>query len=282
MLTTLLCLALAAPHAEPPTLLSELTTVGLDIPGGQRFKVPEPAMAAGLSLEKKMAVVEKYADKYPRNVFLKRASDAPHVWKIDSVIGPNKKRRGHQLDLYCVAYGKVDELDRKNMLGTLMGMNRKDEKETEYLKEKDLEARKITVSKIKGVEERFVLMDLDLIEKVNLTGVLRNQKSWDKDALISAMTLDDRFANDKEYPNRWRAITQDKGAKLGFGPPIAYSGFGGYVKATPVKDDMVFIEMHFVFAEPFEWFDGRNLLASKLPLVLKSNVKTMRLKMVGK
>ena len=284
MWTVVVCLALTAPAAEPASLLTELTATGLDLPGGPRFKLPAPSMARGLADEKKAAVVEQFAKEFPRGLFVEKESTAPHVLTIEAITGDDKKRRGHRLDLWFVAHGKLDQLDRQNMLGTLMGMQGKASKEPAYLTAKELEARKITPTDAKGVEERFVRMDLPLIDKVQLSGVLRSQKLTEDGALISAMTLDPRFADDKDYPNRWRHIKENFGEPAGFGPPVPYSGFGGYIKATPVpgKGDMVFVEMHFVFAEPHEWFDGRNLLASKLPLAVASNVKNVRRKLAGK
>jgi hypothetical protein len=280
MAPLVLAVALAAPAAEPPSLLTELTTTGLAIPGGPRFQLPGPAMAPGLSADKKQAVVDKFAGEFPRGVFLRRDSAAPHVWKIESINGDNRKRRGHRLDLYFAAYGKVTDLDRQDILGALMGTNRK--KGPNYLSDKQLAERKITRTDAKGIDERFVVLDLELIEKVQLSGVVRSQKQTDADgALVSVMVLDDRFADDKEYPNRWRAILEQRGERVGLGPPRPYSGFGGYVKTTPVKGDLIFLELHFAFAEPYDWFEGRNMLASKLPLALTNNVKTTRLKMMS-
>lgn len=280
MAPLVLAVALSAPAAGAEPLLAELTTAGLAIPGGPRFRLPQPAMAPGLPAEKKQAVVQKFADEFPRGVFLRRDSAAPHVWKIESINGDNGKRRGHRLDLYFAAYGKIPDLDRQDILGALMGANRK--KEPTYLSDKQLAERKITRSDAKGLDERFVVLDLELIDKVQLSGVVRSQKQTDADgALVSVMVLDDRFADDKEYPNRWRAIKEQRGERVGLGPPRPYSGFGGYVKATPVKGDLIFLELHFAFAEPYDWFDGRNMLATKLPLALGSNVKTTRLKMAA-
>ena len=282
MMPVVLCLALTAPAADPKPLLAELTTTGLAIPGGGRFQMPAPAMKSGLTEAQKLAVVDKYANEYPRGVFLRRDSAAPHVWKIDSILGKDDKRRGHRLDLFFVAYGKVENLEKQDLLGALMGTNRKDRKGPIFLSDKDLSARKISPATIQGVEEKFVVLDLELIEKIQLAGVVRSQKTTDDGATVSVMVLDDRFAEDKEFPNRWRAIKEQRGERVGLGPPLPYSGFGGYVKSTPVKGDMMFFELHFAFAEPHDWFDGRNLLASKLPLALGSNVKTTRLKLAGK
>ena len=62
------------------------------------------------------------------------------------------------------------------------------------------------------------------------------------------------------------------------GPPQPYGGAGMYLKITKLHEPAgaLFVEQHIVFAEPTGWFDGANLLRSKLPLVVQSNVRDMR------
>jgi hypothetical protein len=92
------------------------------------------------------------------------------------------------------------------------------------------------------------------------------------------MKLDPRFAADGEFPNRWRSIDRlaDEAEKLG--PPRPYAGFGGYVRVTELREPAgaLFVELHTAFQEPAEWFDGHNVLRSKLPLVTRENVRTFR------
>ena len=38
----------------------------------------------------------------------------------------------------------------------------------------------------------------------------------------------------------------------------------------------LFVEQHIIFAEPTGWFDGANLLRSKLPNVVQNAVRTTR------
>jgi len=38
----------------------------------------------------------------------------------------------------------------------------------------------------------------------------------------------------------------------------------------------LFVEQHLIFAEPVDWFDGANLLRSKLPLVVQDRVRSIR------
>ena len=45
--------------------------------------------------------------------------------------------------------------------------------------------------------------------------------------------------------------------------------------------DAMLIEYHVVFEEPEAWFQGANLLSSKLPLVIQDVVRSFRRKLVN-
>lgn len=284
MFSILVCAVLSIPAADPRTVLDELTVTGLDIPGGPRFKLPAPSMAAGLSAEKQDKVLEVFADEYPEGLFVRRTVTAPYKLKVNSIGEGREKRRGHTIDLWFVAYGKMEQVEKDNVVGQLMGLNRKDGKGLGHLTEKDLRGRKIVPVKQDGIEERFVLLDAVLIDKVHLTGVLRSQKRKIDGSLVSTMIMDERFATDRDHPNQWQVSKGERDEKQEFGPPSVYKGFGGYAKVTPLAKPAgaLFIEMHFAFHEPYGWFQGHNVLASKLPLAVRDNVIAVRRKLGGK
>ena len=62
------------------------------------------------------------------------------------------------------------------------------------------------------------------------------------------------------------------------GPASPYGGSGMYVKITKLAEPVgaVFVEQHIVYSEPTGWFDGANLLRSKLPPVVTISVRRMR------
>jgi hypothetical protein len=278
MFSILLGLALTSTNADPKPLLVDLTTNGLNVPGA-RFKFPAPEMKGTMTLEQKKEVIKKYAKEFPRGLFEERGSASPIYYKIKNINGSDGKRKGHHVHVVFIAYGKIADLDNKDMLGSLMGVQGKGGKGPIFLEDKDLNDRKIERVNAKGLEEKFVVLDGELIEKVQLGGVLRSQKSYDNDALVAAMDMDERFVGDKEYPNQSKKIKFKGGERAGFEDAKPYSGFGGYVKATPVQKDMLFIEMQFALAESPEWFEGRNLLPSKFGLAITSNVRTLRTKL---
>jgi hypothetical protein len=284
MFTAVLCLALTAPAAEPKTLLDALTTTGLEIPSVGRHKLPRPTLDIGMSKEKILAAVMKLGEEYEgtEHHFTARNLNARYPLERGEILDKAGQRAGLTIDVWFAAYGNIKDLDTKDMLQTLMGVKDKDRAIT-YLSDEELKQRKLTPQTGKDFEERFAILDTVLIEKIKLTGIVRSQKYWVDGALITAMELDDRFLNDKKYPNRWQKANDEKeDRKLTFGDPHPYKGFGGYVKATPLpgtKDGMV-IEMHFALAEPYDWFDGKNQLGSKLRTGVTNNVRALRSKLV--
>jgi hypothetical protein len=95
---------------------------------------------------------------------------------------------------------------------------------------------------------------------------------------MAASILDRRFANDPDFPNRWRPVTRDDNGKRQLGAPQPYFGFGGYAKATRLVEPAgaILIEYHAAFAEPQDWFGGTNLLRSKLPILAQMIVRQLR------
>ena len=101
------------------------------------------------------------------------------------------------------------------------------------------------------------------------------------ESVVAGIKLDERFNKDQEFSNTWSPIVRDAGGKLSVGAPSPYSGLGGYMKITQLREPAgaLFVECHIVFAEPEAWFGGKNLLRSKLPLAVQDNVRSFRRKL---
>jgi hypothetical protein len=93
-----------------------------------------------------------------------------------------------------------------------------------------------------------------------------------------AATLDPRFSQDREIPNAWRPQRLDDAGHVVNGAARPYAGAAWYWKATKLKQPAgaILIEYHVVFDEPEGWFNGANLLRSKLPLLVQDGVRKFR------
>jgi hypothetical protein len=264
-----------APTVENP-LAKELVTKGLVLPQGPVL-LPAPVMPDGLAAAEQTAIIKKLYPNY--QLFIRNKDVSPHKLTITPVEGKDKERIGQKVDLYFVAYGKLDSAVSNDVMEQLLGnpKNNIGKGNAAFLSDDQLKMRDITAVKSKGLEERYTILNFELLDKVQLSGVGRAFKTNGATAIVSAMQLDPRFANDKQFPNQWRPVDLKNGKKV-IGQPKDYEGFGGYVRMTELKEPAgaLFVEFHLVMNEPREWFDGRNLIKAKLPLAIKTRVESFR------
>lgn len=277
-LCVILMLVAEVPAGNP--LQEELLDKGIAVAGGPAVKLPAPMLREGMNAASRKAALDKAADRLPLSLFLKNSPNSPFTLKINSVNDAKGQRRGQTVDLYFVAYGKLKAVTDKGALNGLLLSERKqaDSNPVEFLNAKQLEERGIKLQNQPGLIDRYALLDSTLLDKVKLTGVMREIKTTSAGSVVLAAMLDDRFADDKKHPNRWRSLNRAAG---GEGPAHPYAGFGGYVSVTelPEPAGALFVEMHFVFHEPPGWFGGPNLLRSKLPVLIQDNVRAFRRKL---
>jgi hypothetical protein len=264
-------------------LFDELLEPGLQIPGAPTFKLPPPLFKEGMDKAASRAALEKAAGKLPLELFSKRSEQAPFNLKIDSINDKQDKRRGQSVDLWFVVYAKVSAVQKKDLVNLLLVGERKGDglRKAEYLTAEQLAQRGIKPLSGDNLEERYTTFDMELLDKVLVTGLTRNVKTWSKQSVVLATRLDERFAMDKQFPNRWRSIARQGDKDDQLGPPQPYSGMAGYTSVMELAEPegALLVEMHFAFHEPPEWFGGPNLLRSKLPILIQENVRSFRRKL---
>ncbi len=269
-------------EADNP-LYEELVGKGIAIPDGPTFKLPAPLVRPGVAPSNVMELLDKAAGRVPVELFLRRSNQAPFSLNISSVNNKDGERCGQEIDLKFIAYGKLDAvLESDFMQQFLSSKKKKDaEEKTTILEAGELKERGIRPLKAgKGKKEQFSTLTMPLLEKVQVDGVTRSVRTNSPQFVLSAMRMDDRFQNDKQYPNIWRHIkVLEDEEKLG--PPHPYTGLAGYVLVTkvPEHEGALLVEMHFLLHEPHDWFGGPNLLRSKFPTVIQDNVRSFRRKL---
>jgi hypothetical protein len=258
-------------------LLRDLVDQGVSLPGHGPVKLPAPLMAPGQSAAQELAILKKAADRYPFAQFIRKTDVAPYVLKINPIEGRDKERVGQAIDLWFVAHGKLKKAVDKELLERFLGSSRKPGEDAGELIAEQLKKRGIVPLAGKNLEERYAFVRLDLLDKVEMSGVGRSVKTETARIVQSAMVLDTRFAKDPDYPNQWRAVTKPGGVRK-LGPPRPYAGMGGYIQLTELQEPAgaMFVEFHLVLSEPHDWFDGRNLFKAKLPLAMQDRVRSFR------
>jgi hypothetical protein len=272
-----LTLAAAAGHEAENPLYKSLLDPGLTVGPDLRVKLPPPVMPDGLDAAKQKAVIQQLigAD-YDYAEFTRRSVVAPNLLRIRDARPSDPKAPSRGVDVYFIAYGDLRATDDQKFLDRLVNTG-KGEGTARGLNREELAKRQIAWKEGDEKKEGYGQVEFDFLEKVRLK--ITGHAMWSKTAesVVAAAEVDPRFRNDPEFPNEWRPITADGGAKK-VGPPQPYGGAGMYLKITKLHEPAgaLFVEQHIVFAEPTGWFDGANLLRSKLPLVVQGNVRDMR------
>lgn len=259
-----------------------LVGAGVPVAADEKVVLPRPTLPDGLdSAGQRRQVQSAIEGKHSWDEYTRRAVVAPLVLRI-SDDSTSDRRIGRRLDLWFIAYGNLNLLRTDDFFTRQIGLASADIEADGHSHAKLLTDEQIAKRglprPISAADARFVAVQSTLLDRVQLSVTTRNMKSESGESVCIASLLDEHFAMDQEFPNTWRAITRDNAGRKQLGPPQVYVGMGSYVKATRLiePEGALFIEYHLAFAEPKEWFQGTNLLRSKLPIVAQDAVRKFR------
>jgi amino acid transporter len=131
-----------------------------------------------------------------------------------------------------------------------------------------------------GGRERLVALDLPLLNRVRIRGVVRTVATEHPDGVEVAWQFDDRLRDHPQWRPTWTRLEENElGARVA-GEPQPYGGCGGIVAVRRLAAagglDLLAVESRMVLAEPEAWFQGGNLLRSKIPLATQEGVRSLR------
>ncbi|WP_254510249.1 hypothetical protein [Anatilimnocola floriformis] len=277
----LLCLAsshLTAQETLPARLLRE----GVLISPREVAKLPQPTLTDEMTPAQQRKAIETLLEgKYAWEVFTRNSVVAPFLIKIADNDAPGGKNIGRRVDVSFVAYGSLQKIQSDEFLNSRFQGSDLQDAETGsralVLKDEELTARKLPAPQ-RDTDPRWVAVDMTLFEKVRISSTTRNEKVSNEKSVFVASLLDPKFDADVAYPNSWRAISRDDKGQKQLSRPQAYAGLGSYVKVTKLAEPAgsLFVEYHVAFAEPEGWFQGANLLRSKLPIAAQDSVRRFR------
>lgn len=272
------CAADPAPgHEALNPLYKQLLESGLEVGPGLRTKLPPPTLPDGLDAAKQTAAIKTLiGTDITYEEFTRRSAVAPQLLRLRDAAPSDPKAPARGVDVWFVAYGDFKKTEDEDFQDRLLKSGR-GEGEGKTLTAEDLAKRKINPPTGVGKRQKFGHVTFDFLDRVRIRAT--GQAVWSRtaDSVVAAAELDPRFVGDTEFPNEWRPLTKEAGG-LKAGPAAPYSGAGFYLKVTNLAEPAgaVFIEQHIVFAEPVGWFNGMNLLRSKLPQAIQSNVRNVR------
>ncbi|MBM4072267.1 MAG: hypothetical protein FJ271_25570 [Planctomycetes bacterium] len=206
----LLLAAVVAQEVTPPKnpLFDEFRDNGIAIPGTEPFPLPEPLVNEKMTPQQIQKGLAKAAGKLPFKLFQKGDKFSPIRLEVTPVPkdGP---RHAHHIRLHMVALGSMEDVIKKNLLNQLIGGAKGKAKP---LNAAQLKARNLKLLEGKGLADQYDVLDMELLEKVNISGITRTIKTTGKQAAYTTTLLDKRFAKDKDHPNAWQHVDAQRQA----------------------------------------------------------------------
>ncbi len=270
-------------HEQANPVYLHLRRQGIAPGGKEPLPLPAPAMPDGLDSRGQLAVLKALlGEDIELEKFLEESVIAPQLLKRpeERKGGPDAPSR--TLDLYFVAHGDLEPLADQAVLERLITNERRPNR-PRTLTPEELKRRGIVLAPGAGRHESYGYLQANILVRVQVRAVCHSFWSRSPESIVAACMLEERFAGDAEFPNQWRPlIKKGEEDEVQEGPPQPYGGAAFYVKITKLKEPAgaLFVEAHGVFTEPRKWFDGENVLRSKLPAATMALVRNFRRELV--
>jgi len=275
----------AAKHQNP--VFTALVSRGVAFGDERLIPLPAPTLRDGLGDKDQQEAIATIADlNHPVTQLMRPSIVAPFVLKIRKSPSSNPDRPARRVDVWFVAYGDLAMLGDDDFLRDLarQSEDRKGTKlptEMVFLEETELRERSLVPTESATAREVWFHSTFSLFDRVQLHVTRHAFVTRTSESILVASLLDKRFTDDPDYPTAWNALRRDQLGRLQFGAKQPYQAAGFYLKDTRLHDppEAIFVEYHQVFDEPRAWFDGANLLRSKLPLMVRDGVRKFRRKL---
>lgn len=285
MQTALLVLATALLGPVPEnSVLAQLTGQGVPVGNGGLVKLPSPTMPDALDSAAQQQILARVAAPNRRIADLARKSVvSPFVLKLGDVPTSDPKRPFRTIDLWFIAYGRLELFSQEDFLQKLVETAESSKKgrlplEKGILKREEMKALNLFVEDTPDRLQRFFYSTFGLFDRVVVSATRRVVVTRCPESVTIAAIIDPRFTSSSSHPNRWQTVTRNDRDEFTFGPPQPYESAGLYAKVTRLAEPAgaLWIEYHHAFCEPEAWFSGTALLRSKLPMVIQDGVRKLR------
>lgn len=252
----------------------------------------EPTLRDGMSAEQQQSAIRDVLGRLEESRFYSRSVVSPFVFELAPIGKLEDGGQQQRLDLWFVAYGTLADIEDRKMIDDLTGDDVAGEadaaseselpQQARPLSEQEVAERGLTVGdRADGSSIAYSIIAANLLDKVFLTGITQSIYRRSDEAIEVTLSLAPELWDDREFPARWHPLTKGTDGRLVVGDPERYTAAAATIRVTPLSHiaGALLIELHVTYAEPRGWFDGRNLLRSKLPPVLQDSVRKFRRKL---
>lgn len=277
--------AIAEEKFSPHPIVQALVTEGFEVADGELVPVAPPTLLPGMDAVAQRSALEELFGEVAWDDYFDRSVNARKLLDIDSADLELDGATVRKLDLVFVAYGKLAVVRDKDLMQSVFGGSRGGD-ETEAGFKRYAESLTAEETQARGFEQQLegerrhhlTRYRFALIEKVVIEGLVEGDGRDFSRLLVESAVSPLKMLEDADYPSVWREIPRGAETDADLEDPEPFRGFAGYLQASELKFEpgALLVECHGVFVEPDGWFNGRNLLASKLPIVVQDNVRDFR------
>ncbi len=265
-------------HANNPVYRG-LVDAGIAVEGATA-RLPEPVLPDGLDADAARAKLRAVAgDDRAARELARNSVTAPFLLK------PRDVKAGGSIlrlaDLYFIVHADLDEVDPGQVARQADGRSAEAGNmrfASKTLGNDDLRGRRVEpLAALAGRHEWYTHATGRLLDRIAVEATDRVVATRSADSLVVAGRTDRAFDRDATSPNRWSTLAR-QGTAEAPGPARDYEGSAGYCKITRLASEpgALFVEVHFGFVEPHDWFQGAPILRSKLGVIAQDQVRRLR------
>lgn len=245
--------------------------------------------------EQRAELAKAGGDRYSADDLLRPTAVAPHVLAMPREPLERLDATLQRVRIVFTLRGDLDSLARDSFLDTMLAVGG-EEPGTESNEAESNEAaeqggaepsRLLTAEELRaaGIDadsladtESYRLVYGELFSRVRFSGVAHSRWSRTDRSILLAVRFDDSFAGQPGLKPSWERLERDDAGDFGVVETGQFAGGGAFIKITRWRDDpaMLVVEAELMLVEPKAWFGGSNLIGSKLPPAIQSQVRTIR------
>ncbi|MCA9132764.1 MAG: hypothetical protein KDA45_06405 [Planctomycetales bacterium] len=266
-----------------PDLFTQLSEQGLSLGEQATWKLPGPTLAQDQSPEQRNAALETLAGKQGWARFARNSIMAPVAVDIEALQDKQGNRWGHDIHTAFMVHADLQQFRQEDLLEQLLGPPPTLEDPStggiEALSAEELRA--VGISLPADSNESYVYIELPLLNKIIVRGVLHLAQRERAGAYEVAWQLDPRFSAVEKYAPRWHKLERNAVGRPTEGPAHPYLGLAGRVGVYQLDTapSQLLVESRMLLREPEAWFAGSQFLRSKLPLSVQENARRLRRKL---
>ena len=268
------------------SMVKQLVTEGLVISSNKKIPLTAPLVLDSMTSKEQEAAIAPIGEKVGLERFYKNSAVSPYVLEIETADKLDDGSQIQRVDVWFVAYGSLHAMEDKKLLNDLSSEQKKSksgfpEGFREFTEPELLKYQMGPIANTESMKTIFGSLESMVLDRVHLAIVTRSLATRTEESVCQGTMIEQSAAAKNQLPCRWCPIQRDELGNETLGAPEDYSGAASYLKVTHLKhlEGALLIEMHVLFAEPQGWFNGRNLLRSKLPLLIQDGVRQFRRKL---